>query len=45
MIVLVKTLLLENGLLTVVDVMHELITDYQRACETLAANIYERLEI
>ena len=38
-------LLHEKGIQTVGEVMHELITDYQRACETLAANIYERLEI
>ena len=38
-------LLHEKGIQTVGEVMHELITDYQRACEILAANIYERLEI
>ena len=30
---------------TAAEVMDELVTGYQRACETLAANIFERLEV
>ena len=40
-----SALLNEKGIQTVAEVMDELVTDYQRACETLAANIFERLEV
>ena len=40
-----SALLNEKGIQTAAEVMDELVTDYQRACETLAANIFERLEV
>lgn len=40
-----SALLNEKGIQTAAEVMDELVTGYQRACETLAANIFERLEV
>lgn len=40
-----SALLNEKGIQTVAEVMDELVMGYQRACETLAANIFERLEV
>lgn len=40
-----SALLNEKGIQTAAEVMDELVTGYQRACETLAANIFEHLEV
>lgn len=41
----VSALLNEKGIQTVAEVMDELVTGYQRACETLAANVCERWDV
>lgn len=40
-----SALLNEKGIQTVAEVMDELVTGYQRACETLAANVCERWDV
>ena len=40
-----SALLNEKGIQTVAEVMDELATGYQRACETLAANVCERWDV
>lgn len=40
-----SALLNEKGMQTVAEVMDELVTGYQRACETLAANVCERWDV
>ena len=41
----VSALLNEKGIQTVAEVMYELVTGYQRACETLASNVCERWDV
>lgn len=41
----VSALLNEKGIQTVAEVMDELVTGYQRACETLASNVCERWDV
>lgn len=41
----VSALLNEKGIQTVAEVMDELVTGYQQACETLAANVCERWNV
>lgn len=40
-----SALLNEKGIQTVAEVMDELVTGYQRACETLVANVCERWDV
>ena len=40
-----SALLNEKGIQTVAEVMDELVTGYQRACETLASNVCERWDV
>ena len=40
-----SALLNEKGIQTVAEVMYELVTGYQRACETLASNVCERWDV